>query len=50
MMFSEKIIVTNKPEIKLLLVDDREDNLFSIETILQRDGYTIRKANSGRAA
>jgi signal transduction histidine kinase len=49
-MFSEKIIVTNKPEIKLLLVDDREDNLFSIETILQRDGYTIRKANSGRAA
>ena len=49
-MFSEKIIVNNKPEIKLLLVDDREDNLFSIETILQRDGYTIRKANSGRAA
>jgi len=49
-MFSEKIIVNNKPEIKLLLVDDREDNLFSIETILLRDGYTIRKANSGRAA
>src|SRR6476620_1926753 len=49
-IFSEKIIVSNKPEIKLLLVDDREDNLFSIETILQRDGYTIRKANSGRAA
>ena len=49
-LFSEKIIVNNKPEIKLLLVDDREDNLFSIETILQRDGYTIRKANSGRAA
>ena len=49
-MFSEKIIVSNKPEIKLLLVDDREDNLFSIETIVQRDGYTIRKANSGRAA
>ena len=49
-MFSEKIVVNNKPEIKLLLVDDREDNLFSIETILLRDGYTIRKANSGRAA
>jgi signal transduction histidine kinase len=49
-MFSEKVIVSNKPEIKLLLVDDREDNLFSIETILLRDGYTIRKANSGRAA
>ena len=50
MEFNEKIIVNNKPEIKLLLVDDREDNLFSIETILLRDGYTIRKANSGRAA
>ena len=39
-----------KPIIKLLLVDDREDNLFSIETILERDNYVIRKANSGRAA
>lgn len=40
----------NKPDIKLLVVDDREDNLVSIETILERDGYIIRKANSGRAA
>jgi signal transduction histidine kinase len=39
-----------KPEVKLLVVDDREDNLFSIETILEPDGYTIVKANSGRAA
>jgi signal transduction histidine kinase len=39
-----------KAEIKLLVVDDREDNLFSIETILERDGYTIVKATSGRAA
>ncbi|MBS1585557.1 MAG: response regulator [Bacteroidetes bacterium] len=36
--------------IKILVVDDREDNLFSIETILERDGYNITKANSGRAA
>jgi signal transduction histidine kinase len=36
--------------IKLLVVDDREDNLLSIETILEKDGYVIRKANSGRAA
>jgi len=43
-------ITRQRPEIKLLVVDDREDNLFSIETILDRDGYTIRKANSGRAA
>ena len=46
----QKIVVNNRPEIKLLLVDDREDNLFSIESILEKDGYIIRKANSGRAA
>ena len=39
-----------KPCIKLLVVDDREDNLFSIESILERDNYIIKKANSGRAA
>lgn len=41
---------TIKSDIKLLIVDDREDNLFSIETILEQDGYVIRTANSGRAA
>ena len=40
----------SQPEIKILVVDDREDNLFSIEAILQKDNYTIIKANSGRAA
>lgn len=35
---------------KILLVDDREDNLFSIETILEPDGYIFVKANSGRQA
>src|SRR5256714_8461624 len=49
-LFREKIIVNNRPEIKILLVDDREDNLFSIESILEKDAYIIRKANSGRAA
>ncbi|HEY0731392.1 MAG TPA: response regulator [Chitinophagaceae bacterium] len=39
-----------KSHIKILVVDDREDNLMSIETILEKDGYTIRKATSGRAA
>ena len=39
-----------KSEIKLLVVDDREDNLLSIETILESKGYIIRKANSGRNA
>src|SRR6187551_1872732 len=35
---------------KILLVDDREDNLFSMETILESDGYEFVKANSGRQA
>jgi len=40
----------NKSDIKILVVDDREDNLFSIETILEKDNYIIVKANSGRSA
>lgn len=36
--------------IKILVVDDRADNLLSIESILERESYTIVKANSGRAA
>jgi signal transduction histidine kinase len=39
-----------KSAIKILVVDDREDNLFSIEAILEKDKYTIVKANSGRSA
>ncbi|MES2776028.1 MAG: response regulator [Bacteroidota bacterium] len=35
---------------KILLVDDREDNLFSMETILEPGGYHLVKANSGRQA
>lgn len=35
---------------KILLVDDREDNLLSIETILAPAGYTFVKARSGREA
>jgi signal transduction histidine kinase len=40
----------DKSDVKILVVDDREDNLLSIETILERDGYHIRKALSGRQA
>jgi signal transduction histidine kinase len=36
--------------IKILLVDDREDNLLSIEALLQPAGYQFVKANSGREA
>lgn len=39
-----------KPDVSILVVDDREDNLFSIEAILEKDNYNIVKANSGRAA
>jgi signal transduction histidine kinase len=35
---------------KILLVDDREDNLMAIESILSQDGYVFVKANSGREA
>jgi len=39
-----------KSEAKILVVDDRADNLISIEAILEKDNYTIVKANSGKAA
>jgi signal transduction histidine kinase len=35
---------------KILVVDDRADNLVSIEAILEQDKYNIVKANSGKAA
>jgi CheY-like chemotaxis protein len=31
-----------------MIVDDREDNLLSMETVLEPDGYRIVKATSGR--
>ena len=42
--------ISEKPPVRILAVDDREDNLLSIETILEQENYTIVKANSGRAA
>src|ERR1700689_2084169 len=33
---------------KIMLVDDREDNLLSMESVLESDGYRFVKANSGR--
>ena len=37
-------------EPKILLVDDREDNLLSVETILAPLGYRFVKATSGKDA
>jgi signal transduction histidine kinase len=42
--------VQEQDPIKILVVDDRADNLMSIESILERESYIIVKANSGRAA
>lgn len=36
--------------INILLVDDREDNLYSMELVLEKDGYNFFKATSGRMA
>lgn len=37
-------------KIKILLVDDRENNLLSMESILFQDGYQLVKASSGKEA
>jgi signal transduction histidine kinase len=50
MEFVKKEETSEKSIVKILAVDDREDNLLSIETILEKENYTIVKANSGRAA
>jgi signal transduction histidine kinase len=50
MKASVPINTDQKTDIRILVVDDREDNLFSIEAILEQDNYTIVKANSGKAA
>ncbi|SIS82874.1 hypothetical protein SAMN05421788_1011461 [Filimonas lacunae] len=42
--------VQEKETIKILIVDDRPDNLLSIESILEKENYHIVKAGSGRAA
>ena len=42
--------ISKNMQSKILLVDDREDNLLSIEAILDSDGYRFVRANSGRQA
>src|SRR3954468_14995039 len=36
--------------IKILLVDDKENNLLSMESVLWQDGYQLVKASSGKEA
>lgn len=40
----------DKSAIKILLVDDREENLLALETILKKQPYRFVKASSGREA
>ena len=35
---------------KLLMVDDRPENLFVLEELLKNEGYELHKALSGEAA
>jgi signal transduction histidine kinase len=42
--------MNSEGEIKILLVDDNENNLLSMEVILDNEDYTIYKATSGREA
>lgn len=50
MEVARKEHISERALVKILVVDDREDNLLSIETILEKENYIIVKANSGRAA
>lgn len=40
----------NDKIVKILLVDDRPDNLMSMEVVLEQDGYSFSKATSGKEA
>ena len=39
-----------KDLVKILLVDDRAENLFALEVILSNENYLCVKANSGNEA
>lgn len=43
-------MMENNSEMKILLVDDREENLLALETILEDDRYSFVKARSGKEA
>jgi two-component system, sensor histidine kinase and response regulator len=42
--------VAEEMTIKILLVDDREDNLMSMEIVLEKEGYSFSRATSGKGA
>jgi len=48
--FNPTRMVNDTSEFKILMVDDRSENLLALETILQHEHYTLVKANSGKEA
>jgi signal transduction histidine kinase len=50
MKFTTVNILPDKRGVNVLIVDDKEENLFSLEAILEKDAYNIIKADSGKAA
>lgn len=46
----EKDMVEDTSDFKVLLVDDRDENLFALETILKDENYSLVKAHSGKEA
>src|SRR5690625_7466092 len=42
--------MTINEKIKILIVDDRPENLFAIEAIIEKDEYDLVKASSGEEA
>ena len=43
-------MIEEKSSFKVLLVDDRDENLFALETILKDENYNLVKAHSGKEA
>jgi signal transduction histidine kinase len=43
-------MIREEPVIKILLVDDNENNLLSMEVVLEKEKYAFYKATSGREA
>lgn len=43
-------MLEEKSQFKVLLVDDRDENLFALETILKDENYYLVKAHSGKEA